>query len=136
MSVDRNSTLQGGAYLLETNSYVKIFYLSGSDPNRSNNNFFLFTYSDLLFFFLPIRFLLFSFYLFGSDFFLFFSFYLFGSFFFLFTYSDPLFSFLFIFTFPDHLFHLFTFSDRQNDRKRKNIPFDRTSLFCCFLNGL
>ena len=83
---------------------------------------FLFTCSDLIFFFLPIRLLFFLFYLFGSDFFLFFfflpfrtgffSFYLFGPGFFFFTFSDQVFFFLpfrirFFF-----LFFLFTYLDQ------------------------
>ena len=92
----------------------KITYL---DPIQigKRRTLFLFTYSDLLFIFLPIRFPFFSFYLFGSVFFLF-------------TFSDLIFSFLFLFTFLDQLFHLFTFLDRQNDRKSKNMPFDRIFL--------
>ena len=85
------------------------FYLFGS-------SFSLFTYSDLIFFF----------YLFGSFFFFFF-FLPFRIRFFLFAFSDPFFFFLFLFTFLDQLFHLFTFSDRQNDRKSNNIPFYRIS---------
>ena len=84
-----------------------------------------FTYSDPLF----------SFYLFGS-FFLFTFSDPFFFFFFLFTFVDPFFFclpfwirffLLFLFTFLDQLFRLFTFSDRQNDRKRNDIPFDRIS---------
>ena len=98
------------------------------DPIRigKTRTFFLFTYSDLLFFFLPIR-ILFFFLPIRILFFLFFSFYLFGSVFFFLPIRIRFF-FLFLFTFLDQLFHVFTFSDRQDDRKSNNIPFYRISM--------